>query len=557
MNKIKKMGLIVACILGTVTSCQKDLDDDINAQNANLEYTSKTVTIEAIPEISSFIDQNIGSPATKTSITGKSDDTNAPKMIFDKTSAIEVQEKDGSKKYTFTFRYNNTPASVFYNLVVYVMPDGKKSAYVMRFTCDDAYFDQYQKHNYNFYYFQGKMDLFPVNAFFKTTVGITSKSAQTNGNCPIVIDANGDPVPQVTAPVGTGGSGGGSFSGGSAPGGSSDTGGGGATGSCRIKSYSYSCWCLGELVGVHDHQQPVLYYYVVCSTKKANSVPIDCPKVILPIGIIGAVDTDPLAFAKFLKTTLSLTNAQYILLRNRPDMTAAFYSYLDSHNNSPEAKAIVIAEINRLIKTTDPCAKLLAQKNSDGYKLRLADLKTKTGLPYESGYKHQKSGALPELKRAKSTATSDGLTFDFDKETIGYMHTHPDKYETEEMGTRDSYKIFSPGDIKEFLILITIADLHHTPLEDLYGMVVTSTGTYEFKFTGSLLGQNVNLDWKSNAMEDTYKRAIRKYGLEEGLLHFTKDYLGISGIELYKAEDDGSYKNIKLVDGIATTTACK
>jgi hypothetical protein len=204
-----------------------------------------------------------------------------------------------------------------------------------------------------------------------------------------------------------------------------------------------------------------------------------------------------------------------------------------------------------------PCDKLKAQIKNAGYKLRLADLKNNTGLTFEKGYKHQKGNAMPELKRAQSTTSTDGLIFDFDSETIGYMHTHQDTYEDEVHGIRKGHQIFSPADIKNFLILVATANRYKTPQEDVYGIVVTSTGNYELKFTGSLAGQDVNKDWKGNAMNEAYVKSINDNGLEKGLLTFIKNYLGITGIELFKIEENGDYSSITVVNGTKVSISCE
>lgn len=80
--------------------------------------------IRNIPEIDGFIKTNIGNPVYKANTINKTTITDSPKMIFDKTNAIEVTDKDGNKKYTLRFRYDNTPKNIFYNLVIKVSPTG-------------------------------------------------------------------------------------------------------------------------------------------------------------------------------------------------------------------------------------------------------------------------------------------------------------------------------------------------------------------------------------------------------------------------------------------------
>jgi hypothetical protein len=204
-----------------------------------------------------------------------------------------------------------------------------------------------------------------------------------------------------------------------------------------------------------------------------------------------------------------------------------------------------------------PCEKLKAQKNNLGYNSRLADLKKNTGLTYETGYRQEKDGSLPALELAPSTGTTDGLKFTVTKNTVGFMHVHTDAYEDPVRGLVTPYKMFSPQDVSNLFRLVGNAIQNNNPIDDVYGMVVTSGGVYEIKYTGSPLQNTSTINWGSTATEDAYKTAINLNGPEAGLLSFLKDYAGVTGVELFRAEESGDFTSLTIVNGAIIAITCE
>lgn len=337
----------------TLSNCQVDEDSvKNNLQTINLDYKSKIIEISSVPEINSII-QGIGNPIQ---ITNKGTDKDKLKIIFDKTNAIEVIDKDQNKKYSFRFAFDNTPENIFYNLIIAFSPTGEKSSYVLKYTCNDTHFLEYKNHNYNFYYFKGEMAVHKTTDYFKTS-NLFSKSKT---DCPQQYDQYGDPLPIVSVNIAGGGSGGSSSTGGST-GSTGTSSGGGGGGGCSITSYTSSCWCKNDLVGSHNHTEPVSYIDIKCSpriAKNSNSL-TDCPDNTIPTGLVGGIYSVPPTKAEILKTDLALTKLQWMWLYNSTNAGVAniLFDYLYQNDKSSGAIAYsknMILELMSITSTDYP-----------------------------------------------------------------------------------------------------------------------------------------------------------------------------------------------------------
>ena len=110
---------------------------------------------------------------------------------------MEVIDTLQNTNYSLRFTYPDTPLGEFYNLVIGRTPEGVlKTPFVLKYTCDDNFLEDYIAHDFNMYYFKGMVkmhvytDFFSVDAFSRTT-----------GSCPPELDAVGDPVACEQAPI--------------------------------------------------------------------------------------------------------------------------------------------------------------------------------------------------------------------------------------------------------------------------------------------------------------------------------------------------------------------
>lgn len=116
--------------------------------------------------------------------------------------------------------------------------------------------------------------------------------------------------------------------------------------------------------------------------------------------------------------------------------------------------------------------------------------------------------------------------------------------------------MFSPTDIHQFLETLVNTKTNNIPTADVYSTFVSSSGTYTLKFTGNITDVNTNFNWGTE-LDNKFIAAKKGYGLEQGFLLFLKDNIGISGIALYKINDDGTIEEKSLdANNLLQTLPC-
>ncbi|MEO8532318.1 MAG: hypothetical protein ABI441_01140 [Flavobacterium sp.] len=208
----------------------------------------------------------------------------------------------------------------------------------------------------------------------------------------------------------------------------------------------------------------------------------------------------------------------------------------------------------------NPCDKMKAQMINANFLAKQEELEKKTNLKVETGYMQSKNGPFTPLTGTSSTDNADKISFLPDANTVGYMHTHVDPYDKEkpngETESVEPIKMFSPADVKQFVILLLNASRYNIPVDNIYGTMVSSSATYQLRFTGniadvSLKGNSIN--WEG--LNDLYKVAMRG-NKELGFLKFLNEQIGINGIELYKIEASGNSRKTLDNNGKVSTINC-
>jgi hypothetical protein len=198
----------------------------------------------------------------------------------------------------------------------------------------------------------------------------------------------------------------------------------------------------------------------------------------------------------------------------------------------------------------DPCAEVKAQISNATYMTYLSILQGKTGETFESGYSQQIN--VQPFFTSLTAKGSDALDFIVTQNTTGFTHVHTDPYQvTESNGdVRDvaPIQMLSPPDVGKFLEIVKNAQSNNIPLEKIYGSMVSSAGTYELKFVGNNVGDAINTytttNFRSKKLDDAYRKAIKDYGTEGGLLNFLETTLNLRGVELMKIEKNGTVSKI-------------
>lgn len=206
---------------------------------------------------------------------------------------------------------------------------------------------------------------------------------------------------------------------------------------------------------------------------------------------------------------------------------------------------------------TNPCDQLKKMIDNPVFKAKIDELKKKTTEKKENGFVQNIDGTFNTL----TANGSHSLNLSLGMIGIGYMHTHQNPYkEVDTNGDEvdiNPIKMFSPKDVMQFLLAVRNAQLNKKPISDAYGVMVSSSATYQLAFKGNvadILSKYSSIKW--NRLESSYKKKIRNNGVEKGFLEFLKDKIGINGIELYKIEDT-KYSNITVdSNGIITAINC-
>ncbi len=185
-------------------------------------------------------------------------------------------------------------------------------------------------------------------------------------------------------------------------------------------------------------------------------------------------------------------------------------------------------------------------------KEKLTELQSKEILrrKYETGYSVNKDGTLTKLEvKGKNVEVKIKR-----KETIGYMHTHYDDYRDGMGNIVSNIKMFSPADVLRFLNLVgnakTLEPYNILKTKDVFGVMVSSEGTYMLKYYGT---QNPNdVKWiregtkKADDFEKKYNEYFKKNSKEKAFLLFLKNEINFPGIQLIKITSDGKIQSIDL-----------
>ncbi|WP_347220117.1 hypothetical protein [Chryseobacterium sp.] len=210
----------------------------------------------------------------------------------------------------------------------------------------------------------------------------------------------------------------------------------------------------------------------------------------------------------------------------------------------------------------DPCSKIKGQKGKADYNQKINDLKNKTGQKKETGYSQKANGEYTYHDNATTNSDSNSLTLPNNSDIEGYMHTHVDDFSVVNSEgvevSRTGIKMFSPADIGYFMGMVSNAQAGGRPLTNPYAVMVTSSGMYQIRFTGSAAQIKTFTEAQINGFKGDYLKSMTKSkNLESSLLKFLKEKMGIEGVNLYRMQQIGKTTEVKLGnDGKTKETDC-
>ncbi|OPC51407.1 hypothetical protein BAY05_01165 [Elizabethkingia anophelis] len=204
----------------------------------------------------------------------------------------------------------------------------------------------------------------------------------------------------------------------------------------------------------------------------------------------------------------------------------------------------------------DPCSKMKAQREDIEFNNRVTNLKGKTGLKKETGYTQNGStGDWDYQDNANATESANSLRLpDAEQSNIkSYLHTHVDDFTTTDDNgnevTRTGIKMFSPADVIYMMDMLRNAKTRGINFSDVSGTMITSTGTYTLRFSGSEYQLKSFTSEQSQGYTSAYINFMTSntnLSLEQKFLQFIDTKMNVKGIELLKLNDDGTNTKISL-----------
>lgn len=373
LKKIVPFGILSFGISLLLWNCEKEeFRGHIVLDETASNYHSRTIALDDIYDVKKYLDNLLPQNSSNKS-------SEIEGAIFDQDHVLEVIDTLQNTNYSLRFTYPETPPGEFYNLVIGRTPEGVlKTPFVLKYTCDDNFLEDYIAHDFNMYYFKGMVkryvytDFFSVDAFSRTT-----------GSCPPELDAVGDPVACEQAPIDGSDSSGGGEDGGnygnpnSNPG--NDSGGTGGSSSC-IMSVGTSGPCAEGGTAIHSAAScgaGTGVYYVVsiyCPMMRQTRTTDDCPACddANTDGGIGVNEPSISSMISNIKNALDLNSSELFWLHNdsATDEIMAIENYINMNSLdgslSNEAKEYAeglvrgnMIEDKIIDDNLEPCSKLI------------------------------------------------------------------------------------------------------------------------------------------------------------------------------------------------------
>ncbi|MDQ8748663.1 hypothetical protein [Elizabethkingia miricola] len=209
-------------------------------------------------------------------------------------------------------------------------------------------------------------------------------------------------------------------------------------------------------------------------------------------------------------------------------------------------------------KTDDSCSKLKALQNTEEYKKRIDALEKKLKETNENGYIQDKYGNYSELTQRSESENSKSMRLPNDISNLrGFLHTHVKKTSVVidgEVVEAEGVDMFSPADVERFLEIVKFSSDQGRPLDDAFGVMVSSSGNYTLKFTGDknqiitkFQDNSLNIGVYLRYMQQT-SGEFKNMSMEQKFLKYLDEYMNAKGVSLYKDNKNGTNTRMGLND---------
>jgi hypothetical protein len=190
-----------------------------------------------------------------------------------------------------------------------------------------------------------------------------------------------------------------------------------------------------------------------------------------------------------------------------------------------------------------PCEKLKEQNTPD-FKANRNLLETNLNMKGETGFVEKHNGSFEYKDQSSTNEDSNSLSLGNPTSDMkGFMHTHVNDFTDSDGNTRIGFKIFSPADVIYFNQMVAIAHQNGIPLENIYAVMVSGSGTYQIRFTGSayqIKTTYANTKVQYNEMYKDYFIKNKDRSNEMNFLKFIDEQMYVKGVTLIKMNSDGT-----------------
>lgn len=191
------------------------------------------------------------------------------------------------------------------------------------------------------------------------------------------------------------------------------------------------------------------------------------------------------------------------------------------------------------------CEKADVQLQNPKLQAIIEELRKKTNLKHESGYGVNKDGTFTPL--SADPKTGNCIINVHSRNTMGYVHTHLndfiDGYDNNgNPQLNQPIRMFSHTDIIKFLRILRYSMYNDISTSAVYGMMISSSGTYMLKFDGNV-STIINFNRTKDELEPIYRKYFRdNLNKEKAFLLFLKNEIRVQGIKLLKIKRNGNIK---------------
>ncbi|WP_407482861.1 hypothetical protein [Elizabethkingia anophelis] len=162
---------------------------------------------------------------------------------------------------------------------------------------------------------------------------------------------------------------------------------------------------------------------------------------------------------------------------------------------------------------------------------------------HETGYSENKGGTFTPLVPGSGEGR-DYLTIPIDSNTKGFTHTHLNDKESDKANEDDLIEIkkpirmFSPADVNTLMSIID-KNKTDTDFSQYYGSMISSSGNYIIKFTGTASDIKTGFDTEEWRKKYAKYMETNKGSLEKKFFNFLRDEMQVSGVSLYEVRRNG------------------